>query len=143
METQKRKQGRPRIDNNGEQRQVIQFACSDGTKEVWKMYADAVDMSTTDLFYKMIGIVSGQMAFVNWFENMAIQFEGKEGFETIVDSYKKNIEFIEEWKLICRLSENTLMGNKGRLIQAERKIPRKLAKDVSEVLHKHFEKKMM
>ena len=141
METQKRKQGRPRIDNNGEQRQVIQFACSDGTKEVWKLYADSVDMSTTDLFYKMIGIVSGQMKFINWLEDMARQYEGNPNFQTLTDSYKNNREFVESWKLVCRLSENTLMANKGRKIQANKSIPEKLAKEVHDVLYRHFEKK--
>lgn len=140
MET-KIKRGRPKLDERAEQRQIIQFSCSDGTKEVWKAYADNLGMSTTDLFYKLTEHVATQMKFITWFETMAKQFEGKDGWEEFVNSYKQNHEWIESWKCVSRLCDNTLMLNKSRLIRAKKTIPEKLARDVSEALHNHFEKR--
>ena len=111
MET-KIKRGRPKLDERAEQRQIIQFSCSDGTKEVWKAYADNLGMSTTDLFYKLTEHVATQMKFITWFETMAKQFEGKDGWEEFVNSYKQNHEWIESWKCVSRLCDNTLMLNK-------------------------------
>lgn len=140
MET-KTKRGRPKLDERAEQRQIIQFSCSDGTKEVWKAYADNLGMSSTDLFYKLTEHVASQMGFITWFETMAKHYEGDSEWAELVDTYKKNQEWMESWRCVSRLCSNTLMLNKSRLIKAAKIIPEKLAKDVSEALHNHFEKR--
>lgn len=136
METpSKRPKGRPRIDNNSDKRQIIQFSCSDGTKEVWRSYADNMDWTTTELFYKMVDHMRNQMRFILWLENMA----------TINPDIKatldKNLEHMAEWKFLSRLSDSVLMLNKVRLEKAQEPIDTKLIEEVGEVLHAHFSKK--
>jgi len=133
--TTKRPKGRPLIDKHGEQRQIIQFPCSDGTKEVWKSYADNINLSNTDLFYKMMEHMQHQMAFIQWVEVMA------KNDEHIRATLEKNKGHMEEWKFLSRLSDSVLMLNKGRLEKAKKPIDEKLVKEVGEVLHAHFCKK--
>ena len=136
METPlKRTKGRPRIDNNGDQRQIIQFACSDGTKQVWKSYADNMDWTNTELFYKMVDHMRNQMRFIVWIENMA-----KED-PLIRETLEKNKAHMEEWKFLSRLSDSVLMLNRGRSEKAEEPTDVKLIKEVGEMLHAHFSKK--
>jgi len=136
METpSKRPKGRPRIDNNGEQRQIIQFSCSDGTKEVWRSYADNMDWTTTELFYKMVDHMRNQMRFILWLEEMA------KHDEFIKENLDKNENHIAEWKFLSRLSDSVLMLNQGRLDKAQEPTDTKLIKEVGEVLHAHFSKK--
>lgn len=136
METpSKRPKGRPRIDKNGEQRQIIQFSCSDGTKEVWRSYADNMDWTTTELFYKMVDHMRNQMRFILWLEEMAKH----DNF--IKENLDKNENHIAEWKFLSRLSDSVLMLNKGRLDKAQEPTDTKLIKEVGEVLHAHFSKK--
>jgi hypothetical protein len=114
METpSKRPKGRPRIDNNGDQRQIIQFSCSDGTKEVWRSYADNMDWTTTELFYKMVDHMRNQMRFILWLEEMAKH----DNF--IKETLDKNENHMAEWKFLSRLSDSVLMLNKGRLDKAQ------------------------
>lgn len=131
----KRAKGRPRIDNNGDQRQIIQFSCSDGTKEVWRSYADNLDWTTTELFYKMVDHMRNQMRFIMWLEDMANHDAG------IRESLEKNKSHMEEWKFLSRLSDSVLMLNKGRMVKAQEPTDIKLMKEVGEVLHAHFSKK--
>lgn len=136
METPlKRTKGRPRIDNNGDQRQIIQFACSDGTKQVWKSYADNMDWTTTELFYKMVDHMRNQMRFILWLESMAKD----DAF--IRENLEKNKAHMEEWKFLSRLSDSVLMLNKGRSEKAKEPTDVKLIKEVGEMLHAHFSKK--
>ena len=136
METPlKRTKGRPMIDNNGDQRQIIQFACSDGTKQVWKSYADNMDWTTTELFYKMVDHMRNQMRFIVWLENMAKD----DAF--IRENLEKNKAHMEEWKFLSRLSDSVLMLNKGRSEKAKEPTDVKLIKEVGEMLHAHFSKK--
>ena len=137
METPiKRSKGRPRIDNNGDQRQIIQFSCSDGTKHVWKSYADNLDWTTTELFYKMVDHMRNQMHFIVWLEGMA------EHDAMIKESLEKNKAHMEEWKFLSRLSDSVLMLNKGRMAKAQEPTDIKLIKEVGEMLHAHFIKKV-
>ena len=136
METPlKRTKGRPRIDNNGDQRQIIQFACSDGTKQVWKSYADNMDWTTTELFYKMVDHMRNQMRFILWLESMAKD----DAF--IRENLEKNKAHMEEWKFLSRLSDSVLTLNKGRSEKAKEPTDVKLIKEVGEMLHAHFSKK--
>ena len=140
MET-KAKRGRPAIEEYKEKRQFIQFACSDGTKQIWQSYAQNLKMSETDLFYKMTEIVSGQMGFIDWLEKLVILKRHDKDFQEIVDSFDNNKEFLESLKMVIRLSQNVLLLNPGRRVVAEKPIPQKTAKEVSENLDEHFTKR--
>ena len=140
MET-KAKRGRPAIEEYKEKRQFIQFACSDGTKQIWQSYAQNLKMSETDLFYKMTEIVSGQMDFIIWLEGVVKLKRHDPDFQTIVDSFDNNKEFLESLKMVIRLSQNVLLLNPGRRVVAEKPIPQKTAKEVSESLDEHFTKR--
>ena len=133
--TPKKPKGRPQIDIHGEQRQIIQFPCSDGTKEVWESYARNIHLSNTDLFYRMMEHMQNQMNFIQWVETMA------KNDATIKESLEKNKAHMEEWKFLSRLSDSVLMLNKGRIEKAKKPIDEKLIKEVGEVLHEHFSKK--
>ena len=140
MET-KLKRGRPAIEEYKEKRQFIQFACSDGTKQIWQSYAQNLKMSETDLFYKMTEIVSGQMNFIIWLEDVVKQKRDDPDFKQIVDSFDNNKEFLESLKMVIRLSQNVLLLNPGRRVVAEKPIPQKTAKEVGESLDEHFTKR--
>lgn len=140
MET-KVKRGRPAIEEYKEKRQFIQFACSDGTKEIWQAYAKSLKMSETDLFYKMTEIVSGEMKLIRWFEDLVLKYRGQEDFKTLVDTYDNNKEWLESLKMVIRLSENVLLLNEGRRVVAEKPILQRTAKEVSETLDEHFTKR--
>lgn len=136
METPiKRAKGRPRIDNNSDKRQIIQFSCSDGTKEIWKSYADNMDWTTTELFYKILDHMNNQMRFLVWLEDMANHNE------FIRDSLEKNKNHMEEWKFLSRLSDSVLMLNQVRQKKAQEPTDTKLVKEVGEMLHAHFSKR--
>jgi len=82
------------------------------------------------LFYRMIHHLASQGDFITWFE------------QTQLEQVEKNREWFESWKMVQRCCENMVRMNDGRVKQiADKKIETKLVKEVSEVLHKHFEKK--
>jgi len=112
------------------QNEMFGFKCTPGSKEVWKSYADNLKLDQTELFYRMIHHLGGQGKFIAWFEiNVPHEVEA-------------NTEWFESWKMVSKCCENLLMMNKGRIKQVEDKpIEAKIIKEVSEVLHKHFEKK--
>lgn len=121
--------GRPKLSDVS-QNEMFGFKCTPGSKEVWKSYADNLKLDQTELFYRMINHLSSQGTFIAWFEeNQPLHVE-------------KNPAWFESWKMVQRCCENMVMMNKGRVKQVEDKlIETKVLKEVSEVLHKHFEKK--
>lgn len=121
--------GRPKLGDVA-QGETLQFRCTPGSREVWKSYADNLKLDQTELFYRMIHHLASHDKFIAWFE------------QTQTEQVEKNREWIESWKMVQRCCENIVMLNKGRVKQVEEKqIETKLIKQVSEVLHKHFEKK--
>ena len=112
------------------QNEMFGFKCTPGSKEVWKSYADNLKLDQTELFYRMIHHLASHDSFINWFE------------ATHPHEVEKNREWFESWKMVQKCCENITMMNKGRIKQVEDKpIETKIIKEVSEVLHKHFEKK--
>jgi hypothetical protein len=112
------------------QNEMFGFKCTPGSKEVWKSYADNLKLDQTELFYRMIHHLASHDSFINWFES------------TQPHEVEKNREWFESWKMVQKCCENITMMNKGRIKQVEDKpIERKIIKEVSEVLYKHFEKK--
>jgi hypothetical protein len=112
------------------QAETFQFRCTPGSREVFKSYADNLKLDQTELFYRMIHHLGSQQKFLNWFE------------EHFAHEVEANPEWFESWKMVAKCCENLLMMNKGRIKQVEDKpIETKIIKEVSEVLHKHFEKK--
>jgi hypothetical protein len=112
------------------QNEMFGFNTTPGSKEVWKSYADNLKLDQTELFYRMIHHLASQGDFIAWFE------------KTQTEQVEKNREWFESWKLVQRCCENMVRMNNGRVKQIEdKKIETKLVKEVSEVLHKHFEKK--
>ena len=112
------------------QNEMFGFKCTPGSKEVWKSYADNLKLDQTELFYRMIHHLASQGDFITWFE------------QTQTEQVEKNREWFESWKMVQRCCENMVRMNDGRVKQiADKKIETKLVKEVSEVLHKHFEKK--
>ena len=112
------------------QNEMFGFKCTPGSKEVWKSYADNLKLDQTELFYRMIHHLASHDSFINWFE------------ATQPHEVEKNREWFESWKMVSKCCQNILMMNKGRIKQVEDKpIETKIIKEVSEVLHKHFEKK--
>ncbi len=121
--------GRPKLGDVA-QGETLQFRCTPGSREVWKSYADNLKLDQTELFYRMIHHLGSQGNFITWFE------------QTQTEQVEKNREWFESWKMVSKCCENVLVLNKGRAKQVEEKqIETKLIKQVSEVLHKHFEKK--
>jgi len=112
------------------QNEMFGFKCTPGSKDVWKSYADNLKLDQTELFYRMIHHLASHDSFINWFE------------ATQPHEVEKNREWFESWKMVSKCCQNILMMNKGRIKQVEDKpIETKIIKEVSEVLHKHFEKK--
>jgi hypothetical protein len=112
------------------QNEMFGFKCTPGSKEVWKSYADNLKLDQTELFYRMIHHLASQGDFISWFE------------QTQTEQVEKNREWFESWKMVQRCCENMVRMNDGRVKQiADKKIETKLVKEVSEVLHKHFDKK--
>ncbi|NBX87375.1 MAG: hypothetical protein EBQ97_02505 [Bacteroidetes bacterium] len=121
--------GRPKLGDVA-QLETMQFRCTNGSREVWKLYADGLKLDQTELFYRMIQHLGSQGKFISWFE------------QTQPHEVENNREWFESWKMVSRCCENIMMLNKGRAKQVEeKKLETKLVKEVSEVLHKHFEKK--
>jgi hypothetical protein len=78
----------------------------------------------------MIHHLASQGKFIAWFE------------ENQPHEVENSREWFESWKMVQRCCENMVRMNDGRIKQiADKKIETKLVKEVSEVLHKHFEKK--
>jgi hypothetical protein len=112
------------------QAETFQFRCTPGSREVWKSYADNLKLDQTELFYRILHHLASHDSFINWFES------------TQPHEVEKNREWFESWKMVQKCCENITMMNKGRIKQVEDKpIETKIIKEVSEVLHKHFEKK--
>lgn len=112
------------------QNEMFGFKCTPGSREVWKSYADNLKLDQTELFYRMIHHLASHGEFIFWCEQNKHMFP------------KFQEEWFESWKMVQKCCENLIQLNKGRVKQVEdKKIETKLVKEVSEVLHKHFEKK--
>ena len=112
------------------QNEMFGFKCAPGSKEVWKSYADNLKLDQTELFYRMIDHLASHGEFIAWYEQNQNMLP------------KVNEAWFESWKLVQRCCENMVRMNDGRVKQvASKTIETKLVKEVSEVLHKHFEKK--
>ncbi len=121
--------GRPKLGDVA-QGEALQFRCTPGTREVWKSYADNLKLDQTELFYRLIHHLASQGKFIAWFE------------ENQSNHVEANPEWFESWKMVSKCCENVLMQNKGRAKQVEEnQIETKLIKEVSDALHKHFEKR--
>jgi hypothetical protein len=130
--TTKRKRGNPdgkKPMGDIAQGETFQFRCTPGSREVWKMYADGLNLDQTELFYRMIHHLASHETFITWFE------------ATQPHEVEKNREWFASWKMVAKCCENIAMMNKGRVKQVEDKpIETKLVKEVTDVLHKHFTK---
>lgn len=121
--------GRPKLGDVA-QGKTLQFRCTPGSTEVWDAYALNLKLDRTELFYRMIHHLASHDSFLTWFE------------QTQPHEVEKNREWFESWKMVQKCCENLIHLNKGRVKQVEdKKVETRLVKEVSEVLHKHFEKK--
>jgi len=112
------------------QGETFQFRCTPGSRDVFKSYADNLQLDQTELFYRMIHHLGSQLKFIAWFES------------TQPEQVEKNPEWFESWKMVSKCCENLVMMNKGRIKQVEDKpIEIKVIKEVHDVLYRHFEKK--
>ena len=122
--------GRPKLGDVG-QNEMFGFKCTPGSKEVWKSYADSLKLDQTELFYRMIHHLASHDSFIKWFEL------------TYKEQVEKNRDWFESWKMVQKCCENIILLNKGRVKQVESKqLATEAVKEVSEVLHKHFAKKV-
>lgn len=124
--------GKKRIDENC-QNEILSFRCAQGTKVIWKTYAESLKLTETELFFRLIHHLGSQNQFIEWALN-------NPNFLTSTEK-ETNKQWIESWKLVARLSENIVLANPGRVKQVDDKqTETKTIKEVSEVLNKHFKR---